>query len=75
MRKHWGKAHCVLLVVILLGTVSCANKEQVYEGMYQGFSSADETRRTRDPSYDPVQAQNARKQSYQDYKREQALKE
>jgi len=70
------RGYCVLLFMVLAGIVSCASKEQVYEGLYQGFSSANETQMTRDPSYDPVREQDRKKQSYQDYKyeREQELK-
>jgi len=67
------KVYCVMFVLLLVGATSCTNKEQLYQGMYQGFSSVSETRRTEDPSYDPVRAREQNPQSYQEYKRAREL--
>ncbi len=68
------RLYCVIAVLLMLaGTISCTNKEQVYEGLYNAFSSVDETRRTEDPSYDSVQARDKDDPSYQEYKREREL--
>ena len=68
------RLYCVMAVLLMLaGTISCTNKEQVYEGLYNAFSSFDETRRTENPSYNSVQARDKNDLSYQKYKREREL--
>ena len=61
------KSYCVA-IVLLFGIVSCGDKEQVYQGIYQEFSRVDEMRMTQDPSYDPVQAREKNVPGYQEYK-------
>lgn len=63
-------ACCVLLSC---ATVSCSNKEHIFEGMYKGMSSAEESKMAGHPSYDPLQNQAHEKPSYQEYKREREL--
>lgn len=65
------RIYCVVTVLgMLSGMVGCADKEQVYQGMYQSFSTIHETRMTEDPSYDPVQAREQNVPGYQEYKRD-----
>ncbi len=65
------RIYCVVTVLgMLYGMVGCADKEQVYQGMYQSFSTIHETRMTEDPSYDPVQAREQNVPGYQEYKRD-----
>ncbi|HID03977.1 MAG TPA: hypothetical protein EYP18_12360 [Desulfobacterales bacterium] len=65
---------CVGTVLLLLFIAAgCADKEQVYQGMYKGFSTVHELRMTEDPSYDPVQARDRNSPGYQEYKRDREL--
>jgi hypothetical protein len=68
------RIYCVVTVLgMLSGIVGCADREQVYQGIYQGFSTVHETRMTEDPSYDPVQAREQNVPGYQEYKRDLEL--
>lgn len=67
MMKCVLSASCVML---LFAMASCSNKEQVFEGMYKGMSSAEESRMSRHPSYGPLHMQENDKPSYQEYTRE-----
>jgi formaldehyde-activating enzyme involved in methanogenesis len=68
------RLYCVGTVLLLLFvTAGCADKEQVYQGMYQGFSTLHEARMAEDPSYDSVQARDRNVPGYQEYKKDREL--
>ena len=69
------RIYCIVTVVsMLLGIAACcADREQMYQGVYQSFSTVHESRMTEDPSYDPVQARDQNVPTYQEYKRDLKL--
>jgi hypothetical protein len=68
------RIYCVVTVLgLLAGIAGCADREQVYQGMYQSFSTIHERRMTEDPSFDPVQARDHNVPGYHEYKRDLEL--
>lgn len=68
------RIYCVVAVLcVLSGIVGCADREQMYQGVYKGFSTVHENRMTEDPSYNPAEARDHEVPGYQEYKRNRDL--
>jgi hypothetical protein len=67
------RIYLAALILFMAGMTGCSKKEQVYQGMYKGFSQVNENRQSEDPSFDPAQAGEQTPQTYQEYKRDRKL--
>jgi len=59
-----------MVVLLLIMMAGCSNKEQMYEGIYNGMRAVDQNRRTENPSYDPITASDQAQPGYHTYKME-----
>ncbi len=59
-----------MVFLLLIMATGCSNKEQMYEGIYNGMGAMEQNRRTENPSYDPITAAEQAQLGYNAYKME-----
>ena len=57
-----------MAVLLLTMTTGCFNKEQMYEGLYEGMGAAEQNRQTENPSCNPITASEQAQPEYHIYK-------